>query len=73
MSRGAARKTLRQADVDAEYRKAGIVVNVDGAVPIDESREVYKSSREVVAAVIRARLATVEHELMPLASIKGGE
>jgi tRNA-splicing ligase RtcB len=73
MSRGAARKQLKQADVDAAYREAGIVVNTDRVVPIDESKDVYKSSREVVAAVVRAQLATVEHELMPLASIKGNE
>ncbi len=73
MSRGAARKLLKQAEVDASYRAAGIVVNTDRVVPIDESRDVYKSSREVVEAVTRAGLARVEHELMPLASIKGNE
>ena len=73
MSRGAARRQLKQAEVDDAYRQAGIVVNVNGPVPIDESGDVYKSSREVVAAVVRARLATVEHELMPLASIKGND
>jgi tRNA-splicing ligase RtcB (3'-phosphate/5'-hydroxy nucleic acid ligase) len=73
MSRGAARKLLKQADVDAAYRTAGIVVNTDRVVPIDESKDVYKSSREVVEAVTRAGLARVEHELMPLASIKGNE
>jgi tRNA-splicing ligase RtcB (3'-phosphate/5'-hydroxy nucleic acid ligase) len=73
MSRGAARRTLKQHDVDDDYRTAGIVVNLDGSVPIDESRDVYKSSREVVGAVTRAGLATVEHELVPLASIKGNE
>jgi tRNA-splicing ligase RtcB len=73
MSRGAARRTLTQADVNHDYRAAGIVVNLDGNVPIDESKDVYKSSREVVAAVTRAGLATVEHELVPLASIKGNE
>jgi len=71
MSRGAARKAFTQADVNAAYRDAGIVVNTDGVVPIDESKDVYKSSREVVEAVTRAGLATVEHELRPLASIKG--
>jgi hypothetical protein len=50
MSRGEARRVLRQADVDAAYRKAGVVVNTDGVVPIDESKDVYKSSREVVEA-----------------------
>ncbi|HEY8678686.1 MAG TPA: RtcB family protein [Candidatus Dormibacteraeota bacterium] len=73
MSRGAARKTLVQRQVDDEYRAAGIVVNLDGHVPIDESRDAYKSSREVVEAVTRAGLATIEHELLPLASIKGNE
>jgi tRNA-splicing ligase RtcB len=73
MSRGAARKLLKQDEVNEEYRKAGIIVNTDRVVPIDESRDVYKSSREVVEAVTRAGLARVEHELMPLASIKGNE
>jgi tRNA-splicing ligase RtcB len=73
MSRAAAKKTLKQTEVDDAYRSAGIIVNLDGAVPIDESRDAYKSSREVVSAVTRAGLATVEHELMPLASIKGNE
>jgi tRNA-splicing ligase RtcB len=59
--------------VNAAYREAGIVVNTDGVVPIDESKDVYKSSREVVEAVTRAGLATTEHELVPLASIKGTE
>ncbi|HEY8737376.1 MAG TPA: RtcB family protein [Candidatus Dormibacteraeota bacterium] len=73
MSRGAARKTLNQRQVDQDYRSAGIVVNLHGNVPIDESRDAYKSSREVVEAVTRAGLATIEHELLPLASIKGNE
>jgi tRNA-splicing ligase RtcB (3'-phosphate/5'-hydroxy nucleic acid ligase) len=73
LSRNAARKTLKQVDVNAAYREAGIVVNTDGVVPIDESKDVYKSSREVVEAVTRAGLATIEHELVPLASIKGAE
>jgi len=73
MSRTAARKGLKQDEVNAAYRQAGIVVNTDGVVPIDESKDVYKSSREVVEAVTRAGLATIEHELLPLASIKGNE
>ena len=73
MSRGTARKMFKQADVNAAYKEAGIVVNTDGVVPIDESKDVYKSSREVVEAVIRAGLATIEHELVPLASLKGNE
>jgi len=73
MSRTAAKKTLKQDEVNAAYREAGIIVNTDGVVPIDESKDVYKSSREVVEAVTRAGLATIEHELLPLASIKGTE
>ena len=73
MSRGAAKKGLKQDQVNAAYREAGIVVNTDGVVPIDESKDCYKSSREVVEAVTRAGLATIEHELVPLASIKGNE
>ncbi|TMC49934.1 MAG: RtcB family protein [Chloroflexi bacterium] len=71
MSRTAARKQLDQRQIDDEYRRQGIVVNLDGRVPIDEAGPAYKSSREVVEAVTRAGLATVEHELWPLASLKG--
>ena len=46
-------------------------MNVDGRVPIDEAGPAYKPAREVVDAVVRAGLATVEHELRPLASLKG--
>ena len=73
MSRAAARRAFKQADVDAAYREAGVVVNLDGVVPIDESKDAYKPVREVVAAVERAGLATIEHELRPLASIKGNQ
>ncbi len=73
MSRNAAKKAFKQDEVNTAYRDAGIVVNTDGVVPIDESKDAYKSSREVVEAVTRAGLATIEHELVPLASIKGNE
>jgi tRNA-splicing ligase RtcB len=73
MSRNAAKKAFNQNEVNTAYREAGIVVNTDGLVPIDESKDCYKSSREVVEAVTRAGLATIEHELVPLASIKGTE
>jgi tRNA-splicing ligase RtcB len=71
MSRTAARKTLVQHDVDSDYRSAGIVVNLDGRVPIDESAAAYKSSGEVIQAITQAGLAEVEHRLWPLASLKG--
>ena len=52
---------------------AGIVVNTDGEVPLDESAQCYKTAEEVVAAVVAAGLAEIEHHLLPLASIKGNE
>ncbi len=71
MSRGEAFRTLSQRDIDAQYRDAGILVNLDGRVPIDEAAPCYKPSREVVQAVLDAGLARIEHELWPLSSLKG--
>jgi len=71
MSRGEALRRLTQSQVDADYRQAGILVNLDGRVPLDEAAPCYKSSREVVAAVVDAGLARIEHELWPLSSLKG--
>ena len=65
------RARLAQSQVDAEYRQAGILVNLDGRVPIDEASACYKPSREVVSAVVKAGLARIEHELWPLSSLKG--
>lgn len=73
LSRSEAARTLSQSQMNREYKKAGIVVNHDGHVPIDESAPCYKSSAEVVAAVVEARLATIEHTLWPLSSLKGTE
>lgn len=71
MSRSEAVRRLSQGQIDAEYRQAGILVNLDGRVPIDEAAPCYKSSREVVRAVLDAGLARIEHELWPLSSLKG--
>ena len=71
ISRGEATRTLSQRAIDDEYREAGIVVNADGHVPLDEAAPCYKPSEEVVAAVVGAGLAEVEHYLWPLASLKG--
>jgi tRNA-splicing ligase RtcB (3'-phosphate/5'-hydroxy nucleic acid ligase) len=71
ISRGEATRTLSQRKIDDEYREAGIVVNADGHVPLDEAAPCYKSSDEVVSAVVGAGLAEVEHQLWPLASLKG--
>ena len=71
MSRGEANRSLDQRQIDDEYRAAGILVNTDGRVPLDEAAPCYKSSAEVIEAVVGAGLATVEHKLWPLASLKG--
>jgi tRNA-splicing ligase RtcB len=73
LSRGAANRELSQRQIDDEYREAGIVVNTDGRVPLDEAAPAYKSSREVIEAVTGAGLARVEHALYPLASLKGAD
>jgi tRNA-splicing ligase RtcB len=73
MSRGEAFRRLDQQKVNEQYRRDGIVVNLDGDVPLDESDHCYKSAEEVVSAVVASGLARVEHRLWPLASIKGNE
>jgi tRNA-splicing ligase RtcB (3'-phosphate/5'-hydroxy nucleic acid ligase) len=73
MSRGEATRSLNQREIDREYREAGIVVNVNGHVPIDEAAPCYKPAEEVIEAVIGAGLATIEYRLWPLASLKGEE
>ena len=71
LSRSEARRRFSQRAMDDEYAAAGILVNTDGHVPLDESAPCYKSSEEVVRAVIEAGLAEIEHKLWPLASLKG--
>jgi tRNA-splicing ligase RtcB (3'-phosphate/5'-hydroxy nucleic acid ligase) len=71
LSRGAASRQLSQRQVDDEYAAAGILVNTDGRVPLDEAAPAYKPSAEVVRAVVEAGLARIEHTLWPLASLKG--
>jgi tRNA-splicing ligase RtcB len=71
ISRGEAMRTLDQKKVNEQYRRDGILVNLDGKVPLDESAQCYKSCEEVIDAVVGARLAVVEHKLWPLASLKG--
>jgi tRNA-splicing ligase RtcB len=71
LSRSQASKTLSQRYIDDQYAAAGILVNLDGRVPLDEAAPAYKSSEEVLLAVTEAGLAEVEHKLWPLASLKG--
>lgn len=73
LSRREATRTLSQRQVDDEYAEAGILVNTDGHVPIDESSACYKSSEEVVKAVLDAGLAEIQHKLWPVSSLKGIE
>ncbi|HVF90026.1 MAG TPA: RtcB family protein [Blastocatellia bacterium] len=70
MSRGEASRSLNQKQMDREYAEAGVLVNTDGRVPLDEAAPCYKSSEEVIDAVVNAGLATVEYRLWPLASLK---
>lgn len=71
LSRGEASRSLSQRQIDDEYAAAGILVNTDGHVPLDEAAPAYKPSEEVVRAVVEAGLARIEHTLWPLASLKG--
>ena len=73
LSRGEAMRQLDQRKVDEQYRRDDILVNLDGRVPLDESSACYKSSKEVIEAVVDAGLAKVARTLWPLASIKGDE
>ena len=73
MSRSAAVRELNRRQIEDEYREAGILVNANGRVPLDEAGPAYKPAREVVDAVVGAGLATVEYTLRPLASLKGTE
>lgn len=73
MSRNAAIRQLSQEAINRQYRAAGIPVNVEAAVPLDEAAPCYKPASEVIAAVVGAGLATVEYTLWPLSSLKGTE
>lgn len=73
MSRGEASRLLDQHKVNEQYRHAGVLVNLDGEVPLDESSQCYKRAEDVIQAVVDAGLARVEHTLWPLASLKGTE
>ena len=68
-----ATRTLDQQKVNEQYEKAGILVNLDGEVPLDESSHCYKRAEDVVKAVLEAGLARIEYTLWPEASLKGTE
>lgn len=71
LTRTWATKHLNARQIEKDYRNAGILVNLDGRVPIDESAPCYKPAREVINCVVAAGLARVEYELLPLSSLKG--
>ncbi|HEY7915086.1 MAG TPA: RtcB family protein [Blastocatellia bacterium] len=71
LSRGEAARSLSQRDIDREYAEAGILVNTNGRVPIDEAAPCYKPSAEVIESVTGAGLAKIEYRLWPVASLKG--
>lgn len=73
MSRGEASRLLDQDQVNETYRHAGILVNDDGPVPLDESAACYKRSSAVVGAILDAELAEIEVRLWPLSSLKGDD
>jgi tRNA-splicing ligase RtcB len=72
-SRAAAKREITQGQADRLLKELGVVVNAGGSVPVDESPACYKPAHEVIRAVVEAGLAEVEHELRPLASIKGND
>jgi tRNA-splicing ligase RtcB len=71
LSRAFAERHLDRRAIEEEYRHAGIVVNTNQRVPIDEAGPCYKPAGEVVGCVVAAGLARIEYELAPLASLKG--
>jgi tRNA-splicing ligase RtcB len=73
LSRSKANSLLSQEDVNEQYKRAKVIVNMEDDVPLDESSACYKPSSEVIQAVLDAGLAKVETRLWPLASLKGTE
>lgn len=71
LSRTWATKHLNLRQIEKDYRTAGILVNADNCVPVDESGPCYKPAREVIDCVVAAGLARIEYELEPLTSLKG--
>ncbi|MGZ3504887.1 MAG: RtcB family protein [Vulcanimicrobiaceae bacterium] len=73
LSRTWATKHLNLRQIEKDYRMAGVLVNMDDRVPIDESAPCYKPAREVIDCIVNAGLAQIECELLPLSSLKGKE
>ena len=71
LSRAWATKHLNRRQIEKDYRTAGVLINMDDRVPIDESGPCYKPAHEVIDCIVAAGLARVEYELLPLSSLKG--
>lgn len=70
LSRGAARRQLDQAEMDARLSRRGAMTNVRH-VPLDESPGAYKDVDEVVDAVVRSGVARLTRTLRPVLVLKG--
>lgn len=70
LSRGAANRTLKQADADRWLTDRDILVNTRH-VPLDESAAVYKDIDQVIDSIAGAGLARVVASCRPMAVIKG--
>ncbi len=71
LSRGAARKSMTQKQVNEQMKRLNVMVNAGGNVPIDESPDCYKLAKDVIDSVVKAGLARVAYTLTPIASLKG--
>lgn len=72
LSRGEARRVLRQEETDKRMAEAGILLNTR-TTPLDESGPCYKNLDDVLDTVEMAGLARVAHRLKPVACIKGAD
>lgn len=72
MSRAAAKRELKQQEIDKEMKRLDILVNMRHT-PIDESGPCYKDLKQVLSSVEEAGLARVHHRLRPVACIKGND
>ncbi|MBZ4417559.1 RtcB family protein [Myxococcus sp. RHSTA-1-4] len=72
LSRGEARRVLKQDVTDKRMAEAGILLNTR-TTPLDESGPCYKNLDDVLETVEMAGLARVAHRLKPVACIKGAD
>lgn len=70
LSRGRARETLDQADMDRRFDETGALGSFRH-VPLDESSGAYKDVDEVIRAVVEPGAATIVERLRPALVLKG--